>query len=223
MVAAMALRRGRIAIAWVAMACCAPAVGWADEPWPEPPPSTDPSPRWTSPPQEGSWTEPTLHALGVMTVMRVSAAILWPEPFAETDVETWFDNYATAFQHEPRYDSDLPAFEWDGDRWTINVVGHGAFGSELYLRPRICRKAPLEALVFTAAASATWEYGFEANAVQPSGLDLWFTPLAGIILGEARFQAWQAASAIESNVWRTVTQSILDPLGELERALGAGC
>lgn len=155
--------------------------------------------------------------------MRVSAAVLWPEPFADLDVDRMSASYARAFTEEPTYDADAAPFEWDGDRWTINVIGHGLFGSELYLRPRICRKSPIEALLFTVGASATWEYVFEANAVHPSGLDLWFSPLAGLLIGEARFQAWQAAGTIDSRAWRTVIRSVVDPLGEVERAFGAGC
>lgn len=220
----MARWLSRVSVALLVGAYCgAPHAAQAQEPWLATAGSEAPSARWTSPPHEGSWVEPTWHALGLMTVMRVSAAILWPEPFAETDMNVWVDNYEYAFSHEPKFDADLPAFEWDGDPWTLNVIGHGAFGSELYLRPRICRKTPLEAALFTVAASATWEYLFEANAVQPSGLDIWFTPLAGVLLGEARYQSWRAAESIESTLWRAVVQGIVDPLGELERALGTGC
>jgi hypothetical protein len=148
-----------------------------------------------------------------MSVMRVSAGLLWPEPFADTDVDRMAASYARAFSVEPTYDTELAPFEWDGDPWTINVIGHGLFGSELYLRPRICRKSPLPSLLFTAAASATWEYVFEANAVHPSGLDLWFSPMAGLLLGEARFRAWSAAKGIESSTWRTIVQSLVDPFG----------
>jgi hypothetical protein len=186
----------------------------------EPAPWSEPAAR-SSRATQGNWTAPTLHALGLMSAMRLSAAVIWPEPFAQTDPSVWLDNYGRALREEPKWDSSLPAFEWDGDPWPINVVGHGLFGSELYLRPRICGKSPLAAALFTAGAGATWEYVFEGNAVQPSGLDLWFTPLAGAVLGELRFHVYRAASALEDPVWRGVLQTLFDPLGQVERALGA--
>jgi len=172
---------------------------------------------------EDSWLVPSVHGLALMSGMRVGAAILWPEPFADTSTKRMGASYRDAFTHSPRWDSSLPAFEWDGDWWVINVVGHGLFGSELYTRSRICRRNVFEALALTTVGSALWEYGFEANAVRPSGLDLWFTPLAGMVLGEARYQGWRAASQLSDPNWRGVLEVVFDPLGEFERALGTRC
>ena len=188
----------------------------------------DPTSRRASPlpppAKEGdSWVVPALHGLGVMTGMRIGAAILWPEPFADLSPQRVGRSYADAFTHWPRWDSSEPAFEWDGDRWTINVVGHGLFGSELFMRARICRRSLLEALAFTAVGSVVWEYGVEASAVRPSALDLWYTPVAGMLLGEARYLGYAAASRIRDGGWRSVLSAMLDPLGEFERALGAPC
>jgi hypothetical protein len=164
-----------------------------------------------------------LHALGLMTTMRLSEAYLWPQPFAETDSVQLGLRYQDAFSRPPRWDDSRPLFEKDGDRWQINVFGHGLFGSELYLRARTCRFAPWQALLFTGLASATWEYGFEANGVRPSALDLTFTPAAGLVLGEARFQGWRAARRLAPGALRSTLSAVLDPLGDLERALGSPC
>ena len=59
--------------------------------------------------------------------------------------------------------------------------------------------------------------------MRPSGLDLWYTPLAGFVFGELRYLAWRAASRIDDQRWRLPLTILLDPLGELERALGAPC
>jgi hypothetical protein len=166
---------------------------------------------------------PTLHALALMSVMRASEAYLWPEPFAETDRVKLGYHYQRAFSRPPLWDSSRPLFEADGDRWQINVIGHGLFGSELYLRARTCRFAPWQALLFAGAASATWEYGFEANGVRPSALDLTFTPLSGLLLGEARYQGLQAARGLPPGPLRSTLSALVDPFGQLERALGAGC
>jgi hypothetical protein len=196
------------------------APSWAEPPAPHDQPAAVPA---SPDPVEDSWLVPSVHGLSLMTGMRVGAAILWPEPFADTNTKHIGASYRDAFTHTPRWDSSRPAFEWDGDWWVINVVGHGLFGSELYARSRICRRNVLEALAITTVGSALWEYGFEASAVRPSGLDLWFTPLAGMVLGEMRFQGWRAASQLSDPNWRGVLQIVFDPLGEFERALGTRC
>ena len=91
------------------------------------------------------------------------------------------------------------------------------------MRARTCRRKWWEAALLTAAGSTLWEYGFEASAVRPSAQDLWFTPLAGVVLGEARYAGWTAASRIPDPLWRSMLTSLLDPFGELERLLGAPC
>ena len=53
---------------------------------PEP---VDPSP-------EPNWVVPSVHALGVMTGMRIGAAIIWPEPFADPDLGRIGDSYEYA-------------------------------------------------------------------------------------------------------------------------------
>ena len=47
--------------------------------------------------------------------------------------------------------------------------------------------------------------------------------LAGAVLGELRFQAVRAAGDLDDPLWRAVVQTLFDPLGQLERALGAPC
>ncbi len=168
-----------------------------------------------------SWLVPSLHSLGLMTVMRGTEAYLWPDPFAK--VSRFGYHYREALTRPPLWDSSRPFFEADGDRWQLNVLGHGLFGSELYLRARACRKPVWQALLFTAGASALWEYGFEANGVRPSALDLVYTPAAGLLLGEGRFQLLHAARRLAPSTGRNVLKALVDPLGELERALSSPC
>ena len=158
-----------------------------------------------------------------MTLMRINEAYLWPRPFAETDRIALGLRYQAAFSRPPLWDGSRALFEEDGDRWQINVLGHGLFGSELYLRARTCHLPAWQALLFTGLASATWEYGFEASGVRPSALDLTFTPAAGLVLGEARFQGWRAARRLAPGALRTTLSAVLDPLGDLERGLGSPC
>jgi hypothetical protein len=166
---------------------------------------------------------PLVHSLGLMTVMRTTEAVIWPKPFADFDLLDWAGSYGRALREPPKWDVSAAPFEWDGDAWPINVIGHGVFGSELYFRARHCQNGVLGALAFATLASATWDYVYEGNRVQPSGLDLWYTPTAGILFGELRHQGWRAAGGIDSPFWRGTVRAILDPLGSFERWAGAPC
>jgi len=171
-------------------------------------------------PSEPAWTPPVLHALTMFTVIRGAEAVLWPDPFAETSPDVWGQHYRDAFTKRPLFDTSQPAFSWDGDRWEINVIGHGLMGSELYLRARQCRFGWAGSFAFTAGASAVWEYGFEGNGVQPSGQDLMLTPLSGLIFGEARYQLWRSADGIAQRPLRILIRTVVDPFGEFERGVG---
>jgi hypothetical protein len=172
---------------------------------------------------EFSLSVPILHATALMTGMRIGAALIWPRPFADVSGERLASSYEAAYTRPPKFELDQPAFRWDGDPLVVNVAGHALFGSELYLRARTCRLGVWGALGFAAAGSTVWEYGFEASAVRPSALDLVYTPIAGFLLGEGRYQLWDAAFSIRDRTLRDVVQVALDPFGELERAAGTVC
>ena len=174
--------------------------------------------------QEAYWTPPVVHSLGLFAVMRGTEAYLWPDPFSFHQIDRWPERYAQAFTRPPKFDKSRPFMTWDGDRWQINVLGHGLLGSELYLRPRRCGFGVLGSVGFATLASALWEYGFEANGVRPSGVDLWYTPMVGLVLGEARFGAWRAARGIRQPLLRAMVRSIVDPMGEFStNVVGASC
>lgn len=158
---------------------------------------------------------PALHDFALMAVMRTTETFLWPDPFARP--EHFGAHYEEAFTRAPIFERDRPFFQWDGDPWFINGVGHALFGSELYLRARQCDFGALGAFASAAVTSAIWEYAFEANGVRPSALDLVWTPFAGALFGELRYQGYRHLA--RGNVFRV----ILDPLGEAERALGTKC
>jgi hypothetical protein len=165
---------------------------------------------------------PVLHSYVLMGLMRAGESYLYPDPFSKP---MYFgDHYKEAFTKPPIFDPHKPAFQWDGDPVVINVVGHGLFGSELYLRARQCHFGVIGSLAFSAATSAVWEYAFEGNGVRPSVQDLIWTPFAGgLLLGEGRYQVFRLASRIDAPVLREVVKSVMDPFGEIERAIGASC
>ena len=164
---------------------------------------------------------PALHGLALMTVMRATESVLWPDPFART--QSFGARYEEAFTEPPKLDTRQPLLRWDGDPLVVNAVGHGLFGSELYLRARQCHLGWGGALAFAAATSAVWEYGFEANGVRPSAQDLVYTPLMGLALGELRYVVYGVAGRVESPAARGTIRALVDPFGELERAAGSGC
>lgn len=164
---------------------------------------------------------PAVHGLALMSVMRGVETVLWPQPFAEP--KYFGAHYEEAFTKPPIFDTKKPFMQWDGDPWAVNTIGHGLFGSELYMRARQCRFGWAGSLAFAAATSAVWEYGFEGNGVRPSALDLVYTPLMGAALGEARYFIHQLAGHWEGKTLRTVVRGVVDPLGEIERLAGTDC
>lgn len=194
------------AVLLAAAAAVAPpaARGAAEEP--EPPPS---------------YVVPVVHDAALLLVVRAAETVIWPDPFARTS--QFGARYEEAYTRPPAFDASRRIMEWDGDAWYINSIGHGLFGSELYLRPRACRVPWYGALAFVAAASTLWEYGVEANGSRPSALDLVWTPFAGAFLGEARYGLLRAADGIGSPGLRTAVRAVADPFGEIERAAGAPC
>ena len=189
---------------------------------PEPPPEP-PALVWAAPPAEVRAATPVAHALAMFSVVRGAEAWLYPEPFADFGSRALALRWRETVTRPPLFDPKRRAFEWDGDPWTINVIGHGLMGSELYARARACSFGWAGSLAFAAGASAVWEYAFEGNGVRPSALDLVYTPLAGFALGEARFQLYRVAQRLEGPTARFAVRTLVDPFGELERALGARC
>lgn len=168
-----------------------------------------------------NWTPPILHTVALFSVQRIVEAWLWPDPFAR--VGDFGYHYAEAFTKPPIFDTDKPAFRWDGDSAALNVVGHGMMGSELYMRARTCAFGWAGSLAFAAGASAVWEYAFEGNGVRPSAQDLVYTPLAGMALGEARYFVWSRVRSLNAAPSVRWLKYVFDPLGELERVLGSPC
>jgi hypothetical protein len=172
---------------------------------------------------EPSWTIPVLHGTGLFVTLRLTEAYLYPNPFAETRLSVIGEHYKQAFTRPPKFDASQPAFEWDGDPWYINALGHAAMGSELYLRARTCGLNVLQSLLFTAGGAAVWDYAFEGSGVRPSAFDLVYTPAAGLALGELRYLAWRGAAGVSHPLTRGVLRGLFDPLGEFERWAGAAC
>jgi hypothetical protein len=158
-----------------------------------------------------------LHTAGVLLGMRVGAAVLWPGDYGLRSLSDAPSHLREAISRPPVFRTDRSLLESDGDPWTINVFGHGVFGSEIYLRSRQCGGGPLEAFAWTAGAAI-------ATSKRPSAIDLAWTPIVGgLVLGELRFLTFRALAGPDPGVLRSIARAIVDPLGSLERAAGTKC
>src|SRR5437899_8153527 len=93
------------------------------------------------------------HAGGVLLGMRLGSALLWPADYGPRALGDAPGHLREAVSRPPLFRPDRSLLESDGDPWTVTVIGHGLFGSELYLRSRQCGGAALGAFHWTAGCS----------------------------------------------------------------------
>jgi hypothetical protein len=74
---------------------------------------------------------------------------------------------------------------WDHDSAPINYIGHPYFGSAYYTRARERGFGQFDSFVYSALASAMYEFGTEALFERPSYQDLIVTPVGGALVGLA--------------------------------------
>jgi hypothetical protein len=155
----------------------------------------------------------------VETVLYVGSASIWPDAYAPTRVRQNFHQFKESWSSPPAYNFDPNFLGSDGDWWYFNLAAHGLFGSEIYLAARGWGHRPVIAGLYGVFASVFWEYFIESWAKQPSAVDLFWTPAFGALFGELRYQGLRAAGRIRTG-WLSLSLRILvDPLGELERAV----
>lgn len=87
--------------------------------------------------------------------------------------------FEDGFTQPPAWDKDDPVFDY---------VLHPLVGAEYYLVARNRGWDLWGSLAYSAALSAFYEYIPENMVQQPSAVDLLVTPLAGALLGEARYR-----------------------------------
>ena len=95
-------------------------------------------------------------AAGPATLPAESPPVITPEPTADLVVPL---GHAVAL-------SSHRALEWDGDPWYVNTLGHGLFGSELYLRARMCHALGCRATKNTSSGDITADPTF---VISPTG------------------------------------------------------
>jgi hypothetical protein len=165
-----------------------------------------------------------LHSAGLLLGMRLGASALWPADYGPGALANAPSHLREAISRPPLFRTDRSLLESDGDPWTINVFGHGVFGSEIYLRSRQCGGGALEAFAWTAGATIAWEYALEGTAKRPSAIDLAWTPIVGgLLIGELRYLTYRSLAGPDPGLLRRIARAIVDPLGSLERAAGTRC
>ena len=167
--------------------------------------------------REPGWLVPTAHSAGLLFLMRVGASMRWPVTYDISRNERNWSTFKGSWSAAPDFDTSEAFFEWDHDPWTINLLGHGLMGSEIYLRHRQYRHRWWLALGMTVAWTVAWEYLIEGWHKHPSGIDLLWSPAGGALIGEGRFWIYERLRRLEPSPWRHVLLYLVDPLGQLER------
>jgi uncharacterized protein DUF3943 len=145
-------------------------------------------------------------AVGVIYVLPESVS-KWTSEDKEAGVSKWLDNI-----QRPR---------WDSDSWFVNYVGHPYVGAMYYTRARERAFSKTGAFVFSAVASAAYEFGVEALYERPSYQDLIVTPIAGALIGAFVFEPVRVnlLSKSDRRWYEDVTLFATDPLGAINGAL----
>lgn len=109
--------------------------------------------------------------IGILYLMPESVTH-WEGEQRKASFEKWWDNV----QHPVTWDKDNPL---------SNYVGHPLAGAAYYTRARERGFGYFDSFLYSALASAMFEFGPEAIFERPSIQDMWVTPVGGTLLGLA--------------------------------------
>lgn len=167
------------------------------------------------------YAAPVARILLLDSAMYAGLVILWPDSFSPRAGSV--EQFGQAWSKRPYMNSNRYFLQLDDDPWVINGVLHPIYGSEVYMSARTMGHSGLVAFLYAMGASLTWEYLVEGWFHRPSAIDLAWTPFAGAVLGELRFQLVRLLLRSGMHkVPRTILVTTLDPLGQLERLM-LGC
>jgi len=110
------------------------------------------------------------------------AAIVGLLYFSPQSFSGWSDEQKDEFSFD-KYRNNIRHAVWDTDQWEINYFLHPYWGSAYYVRARERGFDENTAFWYSAALSASFEFGFEAFFEEPSLQDIIVTPVAGSFLG----------------------------------------
>ncbi len=173
---------------------------------------------------EKSYWKPVGRIALTQLVMQVSTWAIWPDTYGPAHFSKTPEVFTDNFWHPPRLQGRRNFFKWDGDAYFVNIVGHGLFGSEMYLAARDWGHGIGVSFLYALAGSAFWEYFVEGLFERPSSVDLIWTPTSGLIFGEVRHRVLQwVRRDVVNPIWRQTLLFVFDPVGELERLALYGC
>jgi hypothetical protein len=111
-------------------------------------------------------------------VVTIGVFYVLPESVSKWSEEAKKDIFSRWWKHVSN-----PA--WDHDAVGINYIGHPYFGSTYYVRARERGFGEFDSFIYSALASAMYEFGVEALFERPSYQDLIVTPVGGALIGLA--------------------------------------
>ena len=158
----------------------------------------------------------------LLTYQIVGVGILYALP---ESVSNWSDSAKNNIGFE-RWWHNVQNPTWDKDDWAINYVGHSYFGATYYIRARERGFDRIDAFLYSAFASALYEFGVEAIFERPSYQDLIVTPVGGALLGGFVFEPIRSwiLNKPELRWYDHVGLIATDPIGALnyvvERLIG---
>lgn len=159
----------------------------------------------------------TLH---FFSYQAVSVAILYALPESVTG---WTDeqreNYSLSQWWENVQDP-----EWDTDDFFLNYVTHPYWGAAYFVRSRERGYGEYDSFWYSAALSASYEFGAEALFENPSIQDLIVTPVGGWLVGRyfmaVREDILAGTEAVsELPLQQRVVLTLTDPLGAINRTV----
>jgi Domain of unknown function (DUF3943) len=129
----------------------------------------------------------------------------WSEREKNRGVDNWVRNVGSP--------------EFDKDGWAMNYIAHPYWGATYYIRARERGFGEVLSFVYSAFASATYEFGVEAVFEKPSIQDLIVTPITGALVGAFVFEPIrQRIKAKPDLAWYDhVGLVVTDPIGALNR------
>jgi len=120
----------------------------------------------------------------VVSYQIVGVGILYLLP---ESVSNWSDTAKNNLSFE-RWWNNVQNPGWDHDNWAVNYLGHSYFGAVYYIRARERGFDRIDSFLYSAVASALYEFGTEALFERPSYQDLIVTPVGGALLGGFVFE-----------------------------------
>jgi hypothetical protein len=150
----------------------------------------------------------------------VGAGIIYVLP---DEVSNWSDDDKS---RADRWLENVQNPTWDDDSWYVNYIGHPYFGATYYIRARERGFDGFSSFLYSAFASAAYEFGVEAFFEEPSIQDLIVTPIGGALVGKFIFEPVRSKirGLPELEWYHHVGLFLTDPIGALngmfERMLG---